>query len=93
LSEHIDFNLAYGIASLAIIAVITFYAYHVFRSPRITALLSILLAGIYTFVFVTLQLTDYALLIGSIGLLAILAVTMYYTRNINWYKLSLGNQG
>ncbi len=93
LSEHINFNLAYLVSALSIIAVITFYAYHVFRSRRITTLLAFLLAGIYGFVFVTLQLTDYALLIGSTGLLAILAITMFYTRNINWYKLSLGAQG
>jgi len=93
LSEHIAFNLAYGVAAFAIIAIIIFYAYHVFRSVRLTGLLALLLTGIYLFVFVTLQLADYALLIGSIGLLVILGVTMYYTRNINWYKLSLGNQG
>jgi inner membrane protein len=37
---------------------------------------------------VTLQVQDYALLIGSIGLTAILAFTMYITRKINWYDLS-----
>ncbi len=93
LSEHINFNVAYLISSIAIIAIITFYASYVFQSRKITVSLLTLLTAIYAFVFVTLQLTDYALLIGSIGLLAILSATMYYTRNINWYKLSLGNQG
>ena len=36
--------------------------------------------------FVTLQLADYALLMGSIGLTLILGATMYFTRKINWYK-------
>ncbi|MCA6073482.1 cell envelope integrity protein CreD [Fulvivirga sedimenti] len=93
ISEHLNFNIAYMISSLAIIAMITFYASYVFRSRKITLLLAMLLTAIYAFVFVTLQLADYALLIGSIGLAAILSATMFYTRNINWYKLSLGSQG
>ncbi|MEJ2004499.1 MAG: cell envelope integrity protein CreD, partial [Cyclobacteriaceae bacterium] len=56
LSEHIAFNLAYGISSIAIIAMIVFYAYHVFNSARLTGFLGLLLAGLYGFVFVTLQL-------------------------------------
>jgi len=35
---------------------------------------------------VIMQLAGYALLIGSIGLFLILAATMYFTRNVNWYK-------
>ena len=30
---------------------------------------------------------DYALLLGSLGLLLILATIMYLTRNIDWYEL------
>lgn len=39
--------------------------------------------------FVTLQLADYALLMGSVGLTIILALTMFFTRNINWYRLHI----
>ena len=46
------------------------------------------LLGIYGFLFVTLQLADYALLMGSVGLTLILAATMYFTRNIDWYRLN-----
>ena len=66
------------------------------------ALLSVMV-GVYAFVFVTLQLVDYALLIGSIGCTVILGLTMYLTRNIDWFnignrpiselqKLNLGNE-
>ncbi len=40
---------------------------------------------VYGFVFVVLQLQDYALLIGSLGLLVVLATVMYLSRRINWY--------
>ncbi len=50
------------------------------------------MTGFYGFMFVTLQLTDYALLLGSIGLVIILGLTMYFTRNINWYGLKFSTQ-
>ena len=34
-----------------------------------------------------LQMQDYALLMGSLGLLLILAVIMYLTRNVDWFGL------
>lgn len=89
ISEHSNFNIAYlisaGITSLMIII----YAKSVFKSGKFTGVLSVTILGIYGFLFVTLQLADYALLMGSIGLALILGITMYFTRNINWYKLNL----
>ena len=42
---------------------------------------------IYTFVFVVLKLEDYALLFGSVGLLIVLGICMYLSRNIDWYNI------
>ena len=39
----------------------------------------------YVFLYVTLQATDYALLIGSVGLFMALSLVMYSTRHIDWY--------
>ena len=36
---------------------------------------------------IVLQLEDYALLMGSMGLFCVLAVIMYITRKIDWYAL------
>jgi len=44
------------------------------------------LAVVYGFVFVVLQLQDYALLMSSLGLVVVLAVVMFLSRNINWYS-------
>lgn len=89
ISEHLNFNLAYFISSVAIVTMIALYAISMFKSKQITLLLIAILIGIYCFLFTTLQLADYALLLGSIGLTIILALAMYYTRNINWYKLNM----
>ena len=90
ISEHSNFNVAYLISALAIVLMITLYSYSIFRVKRLTLLLFVTLVGIYGFLFVTLQLTDYALLMGSAGLTLILGLTMYFTRNVNWYKLNEG---
>jgi inner membrane protein len=89
ISEHANFNLAYGISTCAIVGMISLYSMSVFKMPKLSMLLVATLIGIYGFLFVTLQLADYALLMGSIGLTIILAITMYFTRNINWYKLNI----
>ena len=91
LSEHSNFNTAYLISALAVILMISLYSISVFNSKKHSFLLVAVLTGIYGFLFVTLQLTDYALLMGSIGLMLILATTMYFTRNINWYNINKGS--
>ncbi|MGF1584428.1 MAG: cell envelope integrity protein CreD [Bacteroidales bacterium] len=88
ISEHSSFNFAYLISSVSIISIIGLYARSILRNTRHTIALVIILGFTYTFVYITLQVQDYALLIGSIGLTSILAFTMYITRNINWYELS-----
>jgi len=35
--------------------------------------------------YVIMQLEEYALLAGSIGMFVVLAGTMWFTRNIDWY--------
>lgn len=87
ISEHTNFDLAYLISSIAVISMIGFYAKAILNNVRQTFILIVILCGTYSFVYITLQVQDYALLIGSVGLSAILAFTMYLTRNINWYNL------
>lgn len=88
ISEHTNFNTAYLVSSIAIISIIALYARAILQNTLQTLVLLIILCFTYAFVYVTLQLQDYALLIGSIGLTVILAFTMYITRKINWYGLS-----
>jgi len=89
ITEHTDFNVAFALSAGAVIAMITLYSLSIFKSKKLTLLLLLTMLLLYGFLFVTLQLTDYALLMGSIGLFLILTLTMYFTRNIDWYKISL----
>ena len=57
-----------------------------------TWILVSLLILIYVFLFVTLQLTDYALLVCSVGLVIILAATIFFTRKVDWYSLKLNEK-
>lgn len=88
ISEHSNFDLAYAIASVSVISMIGLYAKSILVDLKQTVILVLILCLTYMFVYITLQVQDYALLIGSIGLTAILAFTMFITRNINWYELS-----
>jgi len=49
-------------------------------------------ACLYGYLYVLLQLEDYALLLGTAGLFVILASVMYLTRNLDWYAADLGTQ-
>jgi inner membrane protein len=86
ISEQLNFAIAYLIASVATIALIVVYAHSIFRNKTQTGILASILALLYVFLYVVLQLEDIALLIGSIGLFVILGIIMFVSRKITWYK-------
>ncbi len=83
-SEYIGFNLAYAIAAIATIGLIGWFVKGVLSSGKLSFLLSVILLFVYSYVFTILQLQDYALLLGSIGLFITLAIIMYFSRKIQW---------
>ncbi|MCB9051186.1 MAG: cell envelope integrity protein CreD [Lewinellaceae bacterium] len=87
ISEHFNFDLAYLIACVITLALITGYCSYILLNRRLTWMMFGILALLYGFFYSLLQLQDYALLLGSLGLLLILATIMYLTRNIDWYEL------
>lgn len=92
ISEHSNFDLAYAISTFGIVGMISFYALYIIKARKLVIILVLTLIGIYGFVYVTLQLADYSLLIGSIGLLIILGLTMFFTRKIDWYNFQSSSQ-
>ena len=86
LSEQMNFNLAYFISALAIVGLITAYSHSIFKKMKQTALMGGFLAALYLFLFTVLQLEDMALMIGSVGLFIALAIIMYVSRTIDWYR-------
>jgi len=91
-SEQVSFAFAYAIASIATIALISCYSAVLLRSRRRLLGLIGVMALLYGYLYVLLQLEDWALLMGSIGLFAILAGVMYATRNVDWGSAHTGGK-
>lgn len=87
-SEHMNYNIAFITSALATLLLIVGYVKAILKSNKLALLISGILLVLYTFIFVIMQLQDYALLIGSIGIFIILALVMYFSRKIDWYNLS-----
>ncbi|MCG8607828.1 cell envelope integrity protein CreD [bacterium] len=50
-------------------------------------MISCVLTVLYGYLYIVLQLQDYALLMGSLGLFFILAIVMFLTRKIDWFSI------
>lgn len=94
-SEQMGFNWAYLVASVATVGLITVFIASLLKNRATTAALAAILSGFYAFIYIIIQLEDFALLAGSIALFVIVAVLMYFSRKINWdgadYKPSVAN--
>jgi len=84
LSEQIGFDAAYVVSSLATILLITWYSRTIFTDKRIANLVGGLLLLQFGFIYIILQLEDFALLTGSVALFVIIAILMYLTRKVRW---------
>ena len=83
-SEYTGFNVAYIIASVATIGLIAWFVKGILQSSRLTTILGVILALMYSYIFTIIQLQDYSLLLGSIGLFLTLAVIMHFSKKIQW---------
>ena len=87
LSEHIGFVGAYAIASAAVVGTIAGYVRAAFGSDARAVTIAAMLVALYAFLFVLLHVQDYALLVGSLGLFLVVALLMYTTRKVDWYRV------
>jgi inner membrane protein len=87
ISEHLSFNWAYLIGCATVLGLVTFYTKSIFRNTRLTLIFNGIITLLYGFFYSLLQLEDYALLLGSVGLVFILGTVMYLTRHIDWYNI------
>jgi inner membrane protein len=85
-SEHVGYNVAYIISSLATVILISFYSSTFFKNKKMAVLFSMLLVVFYTFIYVIILQQDFSLLLGSIGLFLIIGTLMYFSRKVKWYK-------
>lgn len=85
-SEHVRFGVAYFVAGSATVLLISLYALGISGRSSWAAVLFFGLSGLYTYLYVLLQLENLALLMGSIGLFAVLSAVMWTTRRFDWYR-------
>jgi inner membrane protein len=87
LAEHLGFNAAYALATLIITGLVVLYARGIFGRWSSALTTAGVLLLLYGYIFVILQLEDYALLLGTLLLVVTLAVVMYLTRRTDLLRL------
>ncbi|MDB4324470.1 cell envelope integrity protein CreD [Crocinitomicaceae bacterium] len=86
-SEQMYFDLAYVLAATMTISLVLFYCKSILKSWALAGMTATILAILYSFIFIIIQMQDLALLFGSLGIFLILGVTMYFSRKIDWFSL------
>lgn len=89
LSEHLKYNLAFIVSAVSTLILIASYVRAILKSKKLAMLISGILTVLYGFIFAIIQVQDYALLIGSIGIFIVLILVMYFSRKIDFYNLNL----
>ncbi len=87
LSETVGFLAAYSLAATMSTALITLYLAKALASRRRAMKIAGILAVVYGYLFIVLQLEALALISGALGLFVALAAVMYATRNTDWYAI------
>ena len=82
LSEHLGFAMGYGLAALILAAMILAYVLVAARSRAVAFATGLVLIVLYAALYFILQMDEYALLVGTVLLLALLAALMFATKSI-----------
>jgi inner membrane protein len=88
LSEHMSFDVAYGLAAGALVGLITIYLTGVLRRASLALGAGAGLATLYTMLYWILRSEDYSLLMGSLLLFGVLAILMITTRQVDWSNVA-----
>jgi inner membrane protein len=93
LSEHLAFHLAYPLAAGACVLLIGAYGRTLVGHWRGAASLGAGYALLYLGLYQLLASEDYALLLGTWLIFALLALTMYLTRRLDWGRVGQTTTG
>ncbi len=85
-SEHAPFAAAYWGAATVTALLVSWYGGAAVKSAKRGFILLPVLGAAYAYLYAALESEDYALVIGSVGLMAILAAVMLATRKVDWYR-------
>ena len=92
LSEHIGFEWSYLVSSLAIVIPNSLYITSMTSSKKFGIGMFIFLSGIYAILFSILRMEQYALLTGSLLILAVLYAVMYLTKKAEVFQSLEGKE-
>jgi inner membrane protein len=84
LSEHVSFDVAYGVSAGALVSLITLYLHGVLTRISLALGAGVGLAALYAMLYWILRSEDYSLLMGALLLFGVLAVLMIATRRVDW---------
>ena len=85
-SEHCAFWFSYLIASLMTVGLISVYLFGILKIRKTAISVGAWLSVAYLLIYVLLQMENFALLVGSIIVFAVVGLCMYASQKINWYK-------
>jgi len=89
LSEHFNFLLSYSIASICCTLLLLSYLRFVLAGYKQAIAFSGLLLILYSVLYVIISAEDLALVMGAFLTFTSLAIVMFTTRNIDWYKVGI----
>ena len=83
-AEHCNFNTSYLISTIMTVGLIGIYSKAILKSIKLAGFIITIQTLVYGFVFLIIQLNDFALMAGSLGLFIILAIMMYFSKKIDF---------
>jgi len=87
LSEQIDFGLSYGISAVVVSLLVSWYIGFVTHKLKLGFSMTLIFVLLYGYLYISLMSEDYAFMIGSFFLFAVLTTVMFITRKINWSEI------
>jgi inner membrane protein len=84
LGEPLGFTPAYAAAAALVAAQASLYTAAATRRARLGAVLALVFAALFGFLYVVLSLESYALLVGALALFAALSLVMAVSRRVEW---------
>ncbi|MDR0784816.1 MAG: cell envelope integrity protein CreD [Treponema sp.] len=85
LSEQTPFYIAYLLSAVVVTAMMTLYSRSLLPSWDKSWYMGLTVSLSYILLYAVLNAESYALLIGSVGSFAVVALVMFLTRKLNWY--------
>jgi len=85
-AEYLGFDAAYTVSSTIVIGMNAAYSASILKNYRYALLVGSIQLALFGTIYILLNSEDTGLMSGSIMLAIALSATMYFTRNISWYR-------